>query len=118
VEAGFAIFHEPTLGDAETIAVVDFDDGRDLEGVSAHQSRGVKIVAMASKADSLKIGPDEVARLSGILTYDPPPLCSRSFSFAPASGYSRITWRWGENWQRRLTTGLTLPISLLAKEKC
>jgi hypothetical protein len=25
---------------------------------------------MASKADSLEIGPDEVARLSGILTYD------------------------------------------------
>jgi two-component system nitrate/nitrite response regulator NarL len=70
LEAGFTVFHEPTLGDAEALALVDFEDGIDLESVSAHQSRGVKIVAMASKADSLEIGPDEVARLSGILTYD------------------------------------------------
>jgi hypothetical protein len=26
-EAGFTIFHEPTLGDAETVALIDFDDG-------------------------------------------------------------------------------------------
>jgi two-component system, NarL family, nitrate/nitrite response regulator NarL len=70
VEAGFDVFHAPTLGDAETVVLVDFDDGIDLESVSAHQTRSVKIVAMASKADSLEIGPDEVARLSGILTYD------------------------------------------------
>ena len=70
VEAGFTVFHEPTLGDAETVALVECDDGKALESVSAHQSRGVMIVAMTSKADSLEIGPDEVARLSGILTYD------------------------------------------------
>ena len=70
VEAGFTVFHEPTLGDAETVALVECDDGKALESVSAHQSRGVKIVAMASKADRLEIGPDEVARLSGVLTYD------------------------------------------------
>jgi DNA-binding NarL/FixJ family response regulator len=70
VEAGFAVFHEPTLGDAETVALVDFDDCKDLESVRAYQSRGVKIVALTSKDDSLEIGRDEIAPLSGILTYD------------------------------------------------
>jgi two-component system, NarL family, nitrate/nitrite response regulator NarL len=70
VEAGFTVFHEPTLGDAETVALVDFGDCRDLESVSAHQSRGVKIVAMTNNDDSFEIGRDEIARLSGILTYD------------------------------------------------
>jgi two-component system nitrate/nitrite response regulator NarL len=70
VEAGFTVFHEPTLGDAETVVLVDFEDCKDPESVSAHQSRGVKIVAMTSKDDSLEIEPDEIAPLSGILTYD------------------------------------------------
>ena len=70
VEAGFTVFHEPTLGDAETIALVEFHDGKEPESVSAHQSRGVKIVCMTSKFDSVEIGPDEIASLSGILTYD------------------------------------------------
>jgi two-component system, NarL family, nitrate/nitrite response regulator NarL len=70
MEAGFAVFHEPTQGDNETIVLIDFDDCKDPESVSAHQSRGVKIVALMSKADSLEIEFDEIAPLSGILTYD------------------------------------------------
>jgi two-component system nitrate/nitrite response regulator NarL len=70
VEAGFTVFHELTLGIGETVALVDLDDCKDLESVSDHQSRGVKIVAMTSKDDSLEIGRDEIAPLSGILTYD------------------------------------------------
>jgi two-component system, NarL family, nitrate/nitrite response regulator NarL len=69
VEAGFTIFHEPTLGDAETVVLVDFEDCKNPESVSTHQSRCVKIVAMTSK-DGLEIGRDEIAPLSGILTYD------------------------------------------------
>jgi two-component system nitrate/nitrite response regulator NarL len=70
MEAGFTVFHEPTLGDAETVALVDFDDAKGPESVSGHQSRGVKIVAMTSNPDGLEVGRDEIAALSGILTYD------------------------------------------------
>jgi two-component system, NarL family, nitrate/nitrite response regulator NarL len=70
MEAGFAVFHEPTPGDNDTIVLIDFDDCKDPENVSAHQLRGVKIVALTSAADSLEIGLDEIAPLSGILTYD------------------------------------------------
>jgi DNA-binding NarL/FixJ family response regulator len=69
VKAGFAVLHEPTQGDDNTIVLVDFDDCKDPESVRAHQSRGVKIVALM-KADSLEIAFDQIAPLSGILTYD------------------------------------------------
>jgi two-component system nitrate/nitrite response regulator NarL len=68
--AGFTVSHEPTPGDNQTIAVIDFDDCKDPESVSAHQSRGVKIVPLVSKTDSLEIEFDEIAPLSGILSYD------------------------------------------------
>jgi two-component system nitrate/nitrite response regulator NarL len=70
MDAGFAVFHEPTQGDNDTIAVIDFDDCKDPESVSAHQSRSVRIVALMSKTDSREIGLDEITPLSGILTYD------------------------------------------------
>lgn len=70
LEAGFTIFHEPTLDDAETVVLVDFQDYKKPESVSVHQSRGVRIVALTSKTDSLEIGHDEIAPLSGVLTYD------------------------------------------------
>jgi two-component system, NarL family, nitrate/nitrite response regulator NarL len=69
-DAGFTVFDEPTQGDNETIVVIDFGDCKDPESVIAHQSRGVKIVALMSKADCLEIEFDEIAPLSGILTYD------------------------------------------------
>jgi two-component system, NarL family, nitrate/nitrite response regulator NarL len=64
--AGFSVFHEPSQGDNKTIVIVDFDP----ESVRAHQPRGVKIVALVSKADSLELGPEDIAPLSGVLTYD------------------------------------------------
>jgi two-component system, NarL family, nitrate/nitrite response regulator NarL len=70
IDAGFTVFHEPTHGDHDTIVLIDFDDCKDPESVSAHQSRGVKIVALMSKADSLEIEFAEIAPLGGILTYD------------------------------------------------
>jgi DNA-binding NarL/FixJ family response regulator len=75
-DAGFTVFYEPTQGDAQTVTVIDFGDCKSLESVSAHQARGVKIVALTSKADSREIGFDEIEPLSGILTYD---LSGRAF---------------------------------------
>jgi two-component system, NarL family, nitrate/nitrite response regulator NarL len=65
-QAGFCVFHEPGRGDNNTIVIVDFDP----ESVRAHQSRGVKIVALVSKAEGFELGPDDIAPLSGVLTYD------------------------------------------------
>jgi two-component system, NarL family, nitrate/nitrite response regulator NarL len=68
--AGFTVFHEPIQGDTQTVAVIDFEDCKDPESISAHQVRGVKIVALISEADSREVGFDEIEPLSGILTYD------------------------------------------------
>jgi two-component system nitrate/nitrite response regulator NarL len=70
VNAGFSVFHEAGLHQNNAIVVIDFDDCKDPGSVSVHRSRGVKIVALTSEADSREIGFDEIAPLSGILTYD------------------------------------------------
>jgi two-component system nitrate/nitrite response regulator NarL len=70
VNAGFSVFHEARLDQNDAIIVIDFDDCKDPERVGAHRSRGVKIVALTSEADSREIGFDEMMPLSGILTYD------------------------------------------------
>jgi DNA-binding NarL/FixJ family response regulator len=69
-EAGFTVFHEQGQHDHDTIAVLDFEDCKDRESVQAHQSRGVKIVALTNEANSWEIEPGEIASLSGVLTYD------------------------------------------------
>lgn len=71
-EAGFTVCLEPGHHDSDTIVIVDFADCKDPESVRAHQLPGVKIVALTSGADSREIGFDEMAPLSGILTYDLP----------------------------------------------
>jgi len=68
--AGFLMIDDPTQRDKDTIAIIDLNDCRDAGALRAHQHRGVKIVALASETDSLEMGPDEIALLSGILTYD------------------------------------------------
>jgi two-component system, NarL family, nitrate/nitrite response regulator NarL len=70
MKAGFSVLGQPSQDDNDSIVVVDLDDCKDPERVSAHQARGVKIVALTSEADSQEIGLDEIAPLSGILTYD------------------------------------------------
>jgi two-component system, NarL family, nitrate/nitrite response regulator NarL len=70
IKAEFAIFHEPIEDDSGTVVIIDFDDCKDPEFVRAHGSRGVKIVALTNEADSREIGFDEIAPLSGILTFD------------------------------------------------
>jgi two-component system nitrate/nitrite response regulator NarL len=70
MEAGFSVLGQPSQGDNESIVVINFDDCRDLGAVRAHQSRGVKVVALASDIDCLAMGPNEIAALCGVLTYD------------------------------------------------
>lgn len=70
MEAGFAVFGEPSLPDTNTIAVIDFEDCKDLVRIQAHRARGVAIVALTSEADSRELDPDETALLSGVLTYN------------------------------------------------
>jgi two-component system, NarL family, nitrate/nitrite response regulator NarL len=69
-EAGFVVFHEPRQRDVHMIVIIDFDDCKDPENMQAHQSRGAKIVALMSESDSREMSPEEIARLSGVLTYD------------------------------------------------
>lgn len=69
--AGFSVFQEPTQRDTDLIVVIDLDSFRDSEIIQAHQARAfVKIVGLASRADSLEMSPDDIAPLAGILTYD------------------------------------------------
>jgi two-component system, NarL family, nitrate/nitrite response regulator NarL len=69
-EAGFAISCKENPNNDGIITVIDFDILKDQEAVRAHQLRGVKVVALAGDGRSLEISPDEIAALSGVLTYD------------------------------------------------
>jgi two-component system nitrate/nitrite response regulator NarL len=69
-DAGFLVLHEPCQSDNDAIVLIDLGDCKDPESISAHQARGVKIVALTSEADSREIEFDEIAALSGVLTYD------------------------------------------------
>jgi two-component system, NarL family, nitrate/nitrite response regulator NarL len=69
-QAGFAVFHEPIPSAKDTTTIIDFDDCSDRDVIRAHQQRRVKIVALAYEANGLQMNSDDVAALSGILTYD------------------------------------------------
>jgi two-component system, NarL family, nitrate/nitrite response regulator NarL len=69
MEAGFAVFYEQAQPGDSAIVIVDFNDCKDPDFVQVQQSRGVKIVALKCEAESWEIGFDEMAPLSGILTY-------------------------------------------------
>jgi two-component system, NarL family, nitrate/nitrite response regulator NarL len=68
-EAGFSVLNEPDQHNDHAIVIVGFDDYQNPETVLAHQQRGAKIVVLASETDRLELGLDEIAPLSGILTY-------------------------------------------------
>lgn len=69
IEAGFSVSGEPSQPDTDIIAVIDFEDCKNLVRVQAHQSRGVAIVALTSETDRGELGPEETTLLSGVLTY-------------------------------------------------
>jgi DNA-binding NarL/FixJ family response regulator len=70
IEAGFSVFHEPNQRDDDTIVVIDFENCKEPEFVHALQSRAVRIVALTSEAESRQLELDDIAPLSGVLTYD------------------------------------------------
>jgi hypothetical protein len=67
--AGFSVSREPGQYDDDSTVIIDFDVCQDPEVLRAHQQRGVKIVTLATEADSLEMNQDQIAPLSGILTY-------------------------------------------------
>jgi two-component system nitrate/nitrite response regulator NarL len=69
MEAGFCVVHELVPGNSDTIAVIDFDDRGDQAVIRAHQERGGKIVVLAHGSDCREFDDDQIASLSGIITY-------------------------------------------------
>ena len=69
VRAGFSVSREADPRDDHTLLIVDLDACDDPEVVLAHQARGAKIVALTKGVDGLEMDRDEIAQLSGILTY-------------------------------------------------
>lgn len=68
--AEFLVLDGPDSDNRDTIVIIDRDDPRDAETVRAHQARGLKIVLLASDADTLELNDHQIAPLSGVLTYD------------------------------------------------
>jgi DNA-binding NarL/FixJ family response regulator len=69
--AGFSVLHERGNRSDRVIAVIDIDDCREPELVAAHRLKGDGVVGLASAAsDLLDLDGDQIALLSGILTYD------------------------------------------------
>ena len=111
-DAGFAVFLEPTQGDSETIAVIDFGDCKSLESVSAHQARGVKIAALTSKPDSREFEP--------LMICPAGPSWTLYASSARGNGCSPETWLWDGDRRRRhpaLNIGPSASTSRLARRK-
>jgi two-component system, NarL family, nitrate/nitrite response regulator NarL len=67
-EAGFSISHESDRHNDHGIVIVDFDEYQNV--VLAHQQRDAKIVLLTRDAESVALNPDEIAALSGVLTFD------------------------------------------------
>lgn len=68
-EAGFSVSHELARGNKDIIVIIDFEDIGDRAAILAHQQRGGKIVVLAHEADCRELDDDQIAPLSGILTY-------------------------------------------------
>jgi len=68
-DAGFSVFREPNLPDDDTTVMIDLADCRDPEAIHAHQRRRAKIVVLASESAGLTVSDDQIAPLSGFLTY-------------------------------------------------
>jgi two-component system nitrate/nitrite response regulator NarL len=68
VAGGFAILPETAQGDENVVVIIDFDDYEDPEALLEHH--GNKIVVLANEIDCRGLDHDQIAGLSGILTYD------------------------------------------------
>jgi two-component system nitrate/nitrite response regulator NarL len=70
VAGGFGILPEMAQGDENVVVIIDFDDCEDPEALLEHQQSGSKIVALSNEIDCRGLDHDQIAGLSGILTYD------------------------------------------------
>jgi two-component system, NarL family, nitrate/nitrite response regulator NarL len=69
-KAGLSVLHEPDQSNEPKIVIIDFGDCIDPAVTLAHQQRGAKVVVLGNKAECLKLGPNGIASLSGVLTYE------------------------------------------------
>jgi two-component system nitrate/nitrite response regulator NarL len=70
VTAGFAILPETDQYADGVVVIIDFDDYKNPDALLAHQQNGSKIVVLANELDCRGLEHDQIAALSGILTYD------------------------------------------------
>ena len=69
-DSGFSVLREPGPADGDDVTViVDFEGCLNHDGIQAHRECGARIVALANEADNLTMSDDQIARLSGLLTY-------------------------------------------------
>jgi two-component system nitrate/nitrite response regulator NarL len=69
-KAGFSLLREGDLYNDRKIVVIGIQECRDPDIVLTYQRCGAKIVVLASQAESLELSVDEIAPLSGVLTYE------------------------------------------------
>ena len=68
--AGFSVLRERDGHDDHVTVIIDTDDCKELEVIGAHRVSGDRVVVLANGADALDIDDEQIALLSGILTYD------------------------------------------------
>ena len=68
-DSGFLVLREPGPPDGDATVIVDFEGCLSHDGIQAHRECGARIVALANEADNLTMSDDQIARLSGLLTY-------------------------------------------------
>jgi two-component system nitrate/nitrite response regulator NarL len=68
--AGFSVLRERDGRDDNLTVIVDIEGCKDPEVVGAHLLNGDRIVVLASETNALDIDDDQLAALSGILTFD------------------------------------------------
>jgi two-component system nitrate/nitrite response regulator NarL len=67
---GFSCLDEADPHDEHVIVIVDSDEYQDRHAALTHQQHGAKIVVLVREAEILELSPDEIAALSGALTWD------------------------------------------------
>ena len=68
--AGFSVLRERDGHDDHVTVIIDVYDCKEPEVIGAHRVSGDKVVVLASEADALDVDDEQIAQLSGILTYD------------------------------------------------
>jgi two-component system nitrate/nitrite response regulator NarL len=70
IAAGFAISPRTDQSDEGVVVILDWDDYEHPEALLRYQQNGAKIVVLASDLNRREPDHDQIAALSGILTYD------------------------------------------------